>query len=84
MEDGKTPADFDYNVKITRQVVELAHPQNVSVEGELGCLGGLGELGGLALAAGPGGEGGGGRVHGHPYGHLPTTNFLYSLDGILA
>ncbi|MAZ94869.1 MAG: fructose-bisphosphate aldolase class II [Planctomycetaceae bacterium] len=41
MEDGKTPADFDYNVKITRQVVELAHPQNVSVEGELGCLGSL-------------------------------------------
>ena len=40
-EDGKTPADFDYNVKITRQVVELAHPQNVSVEGELGCLGSL-------------------------------------------
>jgi fructose-bisphosphate aldolase class II len=41
MEDGKTPADFDYNIKITRQVVELAHPQNVSVEGELGCLGSL-------------------------------------------
>jgi fructose-bisphosphate aldolase class II len=41
MEDGKTPADFDYNVKVTRQVVELAHSQNVSVEGELGCLGSL-------------------------------------------
>ena len=40
-EDGKTPAEFEYNVKITRQVVELAHPQNVSVEGELGCLGSL-------------------------------------------
>ena len=40
-EDGKTPADFQYNVTITRQVVELAHPQNVSVEGELGCLGSL-------------------------------------------
>ncbi len=40
-EDGKIPADFQYNVTITRQVVELAHPQNVSVEGELGCLGSL-------------------------------------------
>ncbi|MDP7204465.1 MAG: fructose-bisphosphate aldolase class II [Pirellulaceae bacterium] len=40
-EDGKTPADFQYNATITRQVVELAHPQNVSVEGELGCLGSL-------------------------------------------
>jgi len=40
-EDGKTPADFQYNANITRQVVELAHPQNVSVEGELGCLGSL-------------------------------------------
>jgi len=40
-EDGKTPADFQYNVTITRQVVELAHPRNVSVEGELGCLGSL-------------------------------------------
>lgn len=40
-EDGKTPADFDYNVHVTRQVVEMAHPRNVSVEGELGCLGSL-------------------------------------------
>ena len=41
MDDGKTPADFDYNVDVTAQVVKLAHPQNVSVEGELGCLGSL-------------------------------------------
>ena len=40
-EDGKTPADYDYNVKVTKAVVEMAHPQNVSVEGELGCLGSL-------------------------------------------
>lgn len=40
-EDGKTPADFEYNVKVTKAVVEMAHPQNVSVEGELGCLGSL-------------------------------------------
>ena len=38
-EDGKTPASFDYNVKVTRAVVELAHARGVSVEGELGCLG---------------------------------------------
>lgn len=40
-EDGKTPASFDYNVEVTKKVVEMAHPQNVSVEGELGCLGSL-------------------------------------------
>jgi fructose-bisphosphate aldolase class II len=40
-EDGKTPADYDYNVRVTREVVKLAHARNVSVEGELGCLGSL-------------------------------------------
>lgn len=40
-EDGKTPADFDYNVRVTKKVVESAHEQGVSVEGELGCLGSL-------------------------------------------
>ena len=40
-EDGKTPADYDYNVQVTAEVVKLAHPQGVSVEGELGCLGSL-------------------------------------------
>jgi fructose-bisphosphate aldolase, class II len=40
-EDGKTPADFAYNVAVTREVVELAHAAGVSVEGELGCLGSL-------------------------------------------
>jgi fructose-bisphosphate aldolase class II len=40
-DDGKTPADYDYNVKVTAEVVKLAHPKNVSVEGELGCLGSL-------------------------------------------
>lgn len=40
-EDGKTPADFEYNVRVTKAVVDLAHPLNVSVEGELGCLGSL-------------------------------------------
>lgn len=40
-EDGKTPADFDYNVRVTAEVVKLAHAKGVSVEGELGCLGSL-------------------------------------------
>jgi fructose-bisphosphate aldolase class II len=40
-EDGKTPASFEYNVRVTQEVVKLAHAQNVSVEGELGCLGSL-------------------------------------------
>src|SRR5687768_5996422 len=39
--DGKTPADFDYNVRVTRDVTEMAHAMGVSVEGELGCLGSL-------------------------------------------
>lgn len=40
-EDGKTPADFNYNVEVTRKVVEMAHKVGVTVEGELGCLGSL-------------------------------------------
>jgi len=40
-EDGKTPTSYDYNVAVTRKVVELSHDCGVSVEGELGCLGSL-------------------------------------------
>jgi fructose-bisphosphate aldolase class II len=40
-EDMKTPAPYDYNVEVTRKVVDLAHAVGVSVEGELGCLGSL-------------------------------------------
>ncbi len=40
-EDMKTPADYAYNVRVTRQVAEMAHACGVSVEGELGCLGSL-------------------------------------------
>ena len=40
-EDGKTPADYAYNVRVTKQVVDMAHACGVSVEGELGCLGSL-------------------------------------------
>ncbi|MGC6412467.1 MAG: class II fructose-bisphosphate aldolase [Candidatus Puniceispirillaceae bacterium] len=39
--DGKTPASYEYNVDITRRVVEIAHAAGVSVEGELGVLGSL-------------------------------------------
>ena len=39
--DGKTPADYAYNVNVTAEVVRLAHSVGVSVEGELGCLGSL-------------------------------------------
>ncbi|QJD70915.1 class II fructose-bisphosphate aldolase [Marinobacterium sp. LSUCC0821] len=41
MSDGKTPASYEYNVDVTRQVCEMAHVVGVSVEGELGCLGSL-------------------------------------------
>jgi len=41
MDDGKTPSTFEYNVKVTREVVELAHPKGVTVEGEIGTLGGI-------------------------------------------
>ena len=40
-EDGKTPADYEYNVAVTKRTVEMAHACGVSVEGELGCLGSL-------------------------------------------
>lgn len=40
-EDAKTPADFEYNAKITADVTRIAHAMGVSVEGELGCLGSL-------------------------------------------
>lgn len=39
--DGKTIASYEYNVDVTRKVVEMAHATGVTVEGELGCLGSL-------------------------------------------
>ncbi len=45
-EDGTTPADYDYNVAVTKKVTQAAHKQGVSVEGELGCLGSLEHGGG--------------------------------------
>src|SRR5580692_1192040 len=39
--DGKTPADWAYNVGVTKTVTDMAHLGGVSVEGELGVLGSL-------------------------------------------
>lgn len=55
-EDGKTPASYDYNVDVTRRVVEMSHACGVSVEGELGCLGSL-ETGQAGEEDGVGAEG---------------------------
>ena len=54
--DGKTPADYDYNVGVTRTVVNFAHACGVSVEGEIGCLGSL-ETGKAGEEDGVGAEG---------------------------
>jgi fructose-bisphosphate aldolase class II len=55
-EDGKTPTSYEYNVNITRNVVDIAHACGVSVEGELGCLGSL-ETGQAGEEDGVGAEG---------------------------
>ncbi len=39
--DARTVAGYDYNVDVTREVVEYAHARGVTVEGELGTLGGI-------------------------------------------
>ena len=54
--DMKTPADWDYNVGITRRVADMAHWVGASVEGELGVLGSL-ETGEAAAEDGSGAEG---------------------------
>src|SRR5512134_304715 len=54
--DAKTPAPYDYNVRVTRNVVEMAHAVGVSVEGELGCIGSL-ETGTAAEEDGAGAQG---------------------------
>jgi fructose-bisphosphate aldolase class II len=41
LEDGKTASTYDYNVKVTKSVVEYAHARGVSVEAEIGTLGGI-------------------------------------------
>ena len=54
--DGKTPADYAYNVDVTRTVVQFAHACGVSVEGEIGVLGNL-ETGMAGEEDGVGAEG---------------------------
>ena len=54
--DMKTPASFEYNVDVTKEVVRIAHAGGVSVEGELGCLGSL-ETGEMGEEDGHGAEG---------------------------
>jgi fructose-bisphosphate aldolase class II len=56
MPDQKTPAEYEYNVGVSRRVVEAAHSVGVSVEGELGCLGSL-ETGRAGEEDGVGAEG---------------------------
>ncbi|PID49765.1 MAG: fructose-bisphosphate aldolase class II [Proteobacteria bacterium] len=56
MPDMKTPSAYEYNVEVTRKVVEMAHAGGVSVEGELGCLGSL-ETGMMGEEDGHGAEG---------------------------
>ncbi len=56
MADMKTPSSYEYNVDVTRKVVDVAHAVGVSVEGELGCLGSL-ETGMAGEEDGSGAEG---------------------------
>ncbi|MGA7801105.1 MAG: class II fructose-bisphosphate aldolase [Gammaproteobacteria bacterium] len=56
MDDMKTPSSYEYNVEVTRKVVEMSHAGGVSVEGELGCLGSL-ETGMAGEEDGSGAEG---------------------------
>jgi fructose-bisphosphate aldolase class II len=55
-EDMKTPSSYEYNVDVTKHVVDMAHAVGVSVEGELGCLGSL-ETGMAGEEDGHGAEG---------------------------
>jgi fructose-bisphosphate aldolase class II len=50
MEDGKSIASYEYNVEVSRAVVEYAHVRGVTVEAELGCLGGIEDGHGAGLS----------------------------------
>ena len=52
----KTPSTYEYNIDVTKTVVDMAHACGVSVEGELGCLGSL-ETGFADKEDGSGAEG---------------------------
>ena len=64
MADGKTPGSWEYNVGVTKTVVDMAHLGGISVEGELGVLG--------SLETGMGKK----RMVMVPKGHLATMNCL--------
>lgn len=49
-EDGKTPSTYEYNVRVTREVVQRAHKLGVTVEAEIGCLGGIEDGHGAGLS----------------------------------
>ena len=49
-EDGKTPSTYEYNVEVTRKVVDKAHSLGISVEGEIGALGGIEDGHGAGLS----------------------------------
>ena len=50
LDDGKTPADYEYNAKVTKEIVDAAHAVGVSVEGEIGALGGIEDGHGAGLS----------------------------------
>jgi len=39
--DHKTPSDYEYNVRVTKEVSDYAHDHGASTEGEIGVLGSL-------------------------------------------
>ena len=49
-EDGKTPSTYEYNVGVTKKVVDKAHSLGITVEGEIGCLGGIEDGHGAGLS----------------------------------
>ncbi|MBI5724723.1 MAG: fructose-bisphosphate aldolase class II [Planctomycetes bacterium] len=49
-DDGKTPSTYEYNVKVTRAVVDVAHAVGITVEGEIGALGGIEDGHGAGLS----------------------------------
>ncbi len=47
---GKQPSTYDYNVKVTNDVVKVAHAFGISVEAEIGALGGIEDGHGAGLS----------------------------------
>ena len=48
--EGDNPSEFEYNVEVTKAVVDAAHAVGVSVEGEIGALGGIEDGHGAGLS----------------------------------